>query len=143
MIDAAGKPHVRIPAAESVVVHQLFEQQRWMSPRLDPAVMSQAWMADRKLPWVDGTGLVQPREGLELPSSSWVWANDWQIQPPGRNGDPDGWEFAVDLAGPFLARLHATHLARRRCWARTRHLRPGCSWSCVPLPGHAVAQQVP
>lgn len=80
--------------------------------------------------WTDMTCTrVLSKEQVQLPNSQWTWADDWTIERGGKLGeniDADGWSYEVDFES--FSRQNRYYRrgdqCRRRCWTRTRILRP-------------------
>ena len=75
--------------------------------------------------WSDTTCTIErTRNSLELPDSSWIWINDWEVDI-GEATDADGWEYATyfDAFNQTRRGYLRGDTCRRRRWNRTRAVR--------------------
>eukprot|EP00985_Skeletonema_marinoi_P000446 scaffold162_cov117-Skeletonema_marinoi.AAC.1 len=94
----------------------VMNERRWLPPY---------HLEDDVPDWSDTTCTNQrTKDSVELPDSSWIWINDWEVDIEATT-DADGWEYAAAF-GAFdqtRRRYRRGDSCRRRRWTRTRAAR--------------------
>ena len=83
--------------------------------------------------WSDETGRTSlSKEAFQLPSGSWRWDTEWQVDY--HQSDEDGWRYSFDFPAAYHPQKSATDYVRRRRWHRTMKVESAAPW----LPGPAT-----
>eukprot|EP01008_Symbiontida_sp_HLA12_P001449 NODE_255_length_1043_cov_320.768478_g252_i0.p1 GENE.NODE_255_length_1043_cov_320.768478_g252_i0~~NODE_255_length_1043_cov_320.768478_g252_i0.p1 ORF type:complete len:277 (-),score=23.11 NODE_255_length_1043_cov_320.768478_g252_i0:211-1011(-) len=83
-------------------------------------------VADFCGPWSNDAGApyASLQEAFHLPTSDWVWLEEWTTSSSGPAGnrvcDPQGWGYAWSFSGPFASSFGPLRLVRRRKKQRIR-----------------------
>jgi hypothetical protein len=76
--------------------------------------------------WTSSNGTPRLKDSFELPDSTWVWDDDWQVEAGmddlGRSLT-DGWSYALTWDGTWAAEKGRIDQVRRRRWIRVRRKR--------------------
>ncbi|KAI9922936.1 hypothetical protein PsorP6_001375 [Peronosclerospora sorghi] len=90
-------------------------------------VLERAWETERFVP-MNGWVKASDKRWQELPSSEWVWEDDWSLESSGNNPGESpgnevadsGWEFAKTFDDNFHEKETKFDAVRRRRWIRRR-----------------------
>ncbi|CAH0518165.1 unnamed protein product [Peronospora belbahrii] len=97
------------------------------SPCAPVCVLERAWEIERHVPvdrWVKATD----KRWQELPSSEWIWEDDWALENtangPGESSDSEAtesmWEYAKNYEDTYHKKKKKLDSVRRRQWVRRR-----------------------
>lgn len=109
---------------------EAYENERWLP--LD-GFSSRLLPTDRfNFSNADGT-VNRHTEKIQLPSLSWQWEGDWQLdcELDGERLDHDGWTYALDFPAKYHPKKQWNSCVRRRKWFRYRRYHAMNSWSAV------------
>lgn len=119
------------------------------SPSAPVRVLERVWETERYVPingWVKATD----KRRNELPSSEWVWEDDWALENAGNGESPDGetpnssWEYAKSFDDNYHEKEKKFDSVRRRQWIRRRYqLPPVLALASPPIPQDAFKVSSP
>jgi hypothetical protein len=113
------------PPAEGpagVVIGRIIEE-CFENEVLHPRTTGRAFARER---WTTDNGIPRLKDSIELPDSTWVWDDAWQVEAGtdylGRDLT-DGWAYALTWDDVWAAEKSWTSQVKRRRWIRVRRKR--------------------
>ncbi|GLE02264.1 hypothetical protein PINS_up011102 [Pythium insidiosum] len=103
-------------------------------------VVETVWEVERYVPIHGWVKAPDKRASRELPSSEWIWENEWTLEAPAASLDEllsdDGvaWEYAKTLDDRFHDKEKKLDSVRRRKWTRRRRQLPPVLSLCLTSP---------
>jgi hypothetical protein len=111
-----------IEGPSGVVIGRIIEE-CFENEVLHPRTTGRAFARER---WTSGNGTPRLKDSFELPDSTWVWDDAWQVEAGmdeiGRSLT-DGWAYAMMWDGTWAAEKSWNSQVRRRRWIRVRRKR--------------------
>jgi hypothetical protein len=111
-----------VEGPEGVVIGRIIEE-CFENEVLHPRTTGRMLARER---WTSSNGTPRLKDSFELPDSTWMWDDDWQVEAGmddlGRSLT-DGWSYALTWDGTWAAEKGRIDQVRRRRWIRVRRKR--------------------